>query len=458
LGPTAGAVVVAGVLAWTTFAFGGTYTRHLAAPAIACFALFGLYRPAVLARGPAAALDRWLLVVAGAAALQSVPLPSFFVNALSPGVEPVVTALSLAPPEGTLPLTIDRRASLEALVLFCGALALFFCARHIFASGGVRTVMRVLACCGLALALIAVAQDATAHGLMYWIWRPLDEGPYPFGPFVNRNHFGTWAVMVVPLCFGYLMAHATAHRGPRRETPWQRQVLDALDVRGALLLAAAVLLIFAVALSLSRSGVAGLLAAGLSAALFARGRLSEDPRRFGRPALLVAGGAAASILVVLWGIDPSVLGSRFAAAGAGVADRAVIWRDTLSVVRDFWLTGTGIGTFRISMAVYQRNLSGVIFNQAHNHYLQVLAEGGLLVGIPVAAALGGFAREAAQRLALDRSGMFWVRAGAASGLCGVAVQSLLETGLTTPANAALAAVAAAIVVHVTPGPAASRMS
>ena len=44
--------------------------------------------------------------------------------------------------------------------------------------------------------------------------------------------------------------------------------------------------------------------------------------------------------------------------------------------------------------------------------------------------------------------MFWVRTGAASGLAGVAVQSLWETGLTTPANAALAAVLAAIVIHV----------
>ena len=37
--------------------------------------------------------------------------------------------------------------------------------------------------------------------------------------------------------------------------------------------------------------------------------------------------------------------------------------------------------------------------------------------------------------------------GALSGLFGVAVQSVWETGLTTPANAVLAALAAAIVVH-----------
>jgi O-antigen ligase len=101
-------------------------------------------------------------------------------------------------------------------------------------------------------------------------------------------------------------------------------------------------------------------------------------------------------------------------------------------------------------------MPGVIFNQAHNHYLQVVSEGGLLVGIPALLMVVAFVREARARLDADRSGMFWVRAGAASGLCGVAVQSLLETGLTTPANAALAAVAAAIVTHVPPRVAGGR--
>jgi hypothetical protein len=72
----------------------------------------------------------------------------------------------------------------------------------------------------------------------------------------------------------------------------------------------------------------------------------------------------------------------------------------------------------------------------------------LLVGIPVAVALVLFLRACAAAVREDRSGMYWLRAGAASGLTGVAVQSLLETGLLTPANGVLAAVAAAIVLHV----------
>jgi O-antigen ligase len=131
-----------------------------------------------------------------------------------------------------------------------------------------------------------------------------------------------------------------------------------------------------------------------------------------------------------------------------MADRVTIWRDTVPVVRNFWLTGTGAGTYQTAMAVYQRSSPGVLFNQAHNHYLQVLTEGGLLAFVPMLVGLGALARVARARLVADRSAMFWLRAGAASGLAGVAVQSVWETGLTTPANAALAALLAAILLHV----------
>jgi len=119
----------------------------------------------------------------------------------------------------------------------------------------------------------------------------------------------------------------------------------------------------------------------------------------------------------------------------------------MPILRDFWLTGTGAGTYLTSMLIYQRSSPGWLYNQAHNHYLQVMSEGGLLLGIPVFAALAIYARDARRWLAADKSGMYWIRSGAFCGLAGLAVQSFWETGLTMPANAVLAAVVAAIVVH-----------
>ena len=151
---------------------------------------------------------------------------------------------------------------------------------------------------------------------------------------------------------------------------------------------------------------------------------------------------------VLIRVDPATLGARFAAAPVSAAGRFAIWRDTLPVLRDFWLTGSGAGTYETVMLLYQRATPEVRFNQAHNHYLQLAAEGGLLLAIPLLLAAGQYLPECREMIASDSSGMYFVRAGAFCGLAGVAAQSVWETGLTTPANAFLAAVLAAIVVHV----------
>ena len=49
--------------------------------------------------------------------------------------------------------------------------------------------------------------------------------------------------------------------------------------------------------------------------------------------------------------------------------------ETLPIIRDFPLTGTGAGTFPTAMLVYQQSDRRLFFNQAHNHYLQFAAEG-----------------------------------------------------------------------------------
>jgi O-antigen ligase len=439
-------MVLGGILAWTAFAFGGIYPWTLPVPALACLALAAAWRPAVLARSHTPRLDLWMFAAVGAALVQLIPLPRAVLRLIDPASDAVARARLLVDPGGTLPLSIDPFRSAKAILLLASAFLLFVTARAIFDAGAVRTTARLIAVTGLVLSGVALAQDASAHGLMYWRWRPLDEGPAPFGPFVNRNHFATWAMMAVPLSVGYLAAHASAHHGPGPLADWRRKLAAGIDARASLLLASVTLLIVAIAASLSRSGLLGLLAAlacgGLLA--FRRGRASPAPSR---ARALVLTLAIVAVAAVLTQVGPTAITARFGASRVAVADRFMIWHDTLPVLRDFWLTGTGVGTFLTSMGVYQRSSPGIIFNQAHNHYLQVAAEGGLLVGLPLLLALLAFVRAAGRSLRHDRSGMYWVRVGAVSGLCGVAVQSLWETGLTVPANAAMAAVLAAIAIH-----------
>jgi O-antigen ligase len=131
----------------------------------------------------------------------------------------------------------------------------------------------------------------------------------------------------------------------------------------------------------------------------------------------------------------------------GLAGRVSIWRQTLPVVRDFWPFGTGVGTYQTVMIQYQTMSRYFYISHADNEPLQVLAEGGLVLGVPIALAFLAGVWLSARRLREDRSAMFWLRAGAAAGIAALLAQNMVEMTLRVPANALLFAVLAAVVLH-----------
>jgi len=130
----------------------------------------------------------------------------------------------------------------------------------------------------------------------------------------------------------------------------------------------------------------------------------------------------------------------------GLSRRVAIWSDAGRVIAGFPVTGTGAGTFSTAMRVYQSSDRTYFWNEAHNHYLQVAAEGGLLLVIPFALGILAMMTLAIRALRHRHDPLHWMRLGATAALVAVAVQSLWETGLTLPASGMLAAVAAAMVV------------
>ena len=295
----------------------------------------------------------------------------------------------------------------------------------------------------MAAAFIAILQSATSSGLVYWFWTPVDERASVFGPFVNRNHFATWMIMALPLVAGYVVAR---RRGVgTRRSPGKRRI-DTLrlfgDLRAVWLTAAAALMALGLVMSLSRSGLTSVvLTTGFGIAIVRQ--------RFGHRTGVWLGIWAVLVVLVAasWANVDLFLQRLDAALVEPTGGRLPIWRDTFGVIREFWLTGAGLNAYPSAMLIYQQSNRIVFYNQAHNHYLQLAAEGGLLLGVPVALALVAFMRLAVRRLQLDSSWRYWLRAGAVVGLTAVSVQSLWEGGLRIPANALLAAVLAAIAVH-----------
>ena len=437
------------LLLWPLAAFGGRGAATAIPFSVSCILLALVLRfPLAVTRHSAfRALDLALLGMALVTIVQAVPAPRAIVDVVSPNDAVVRGALSLDPTAAPawLPLSIDGQATVWAALVAIGAIALFFAARTVFTSGGVRQTVRGISAIGLAVSGVAIAQAATAGRKIYWLFPTEYEGPLPFGPFVNRNHFATWTIMAVPVCLGYIAARAgKASASHARSANPRIRLARLADGRALWLSAAGAAMIGALLLSLSRSGIVSLAGATIASALLLRPRSSSGRGWWLAAALIVTVGLGVSRA------DLPALADRFTRSGSSVENRVRIWRDTLPVVRDFWLTGTGVGTYRTAMLYYQRSERVVQFNQAHNHYLQATAEGGVVLLALIVCASVVLARLVRQRLATDASGYYWIRAGAATGLLAVALQSFWETGLVMPANAGLAAVLAALAVHERP--------
>lgn len=396
-------------------------------------------RPAI--GGRTKGLDLALVTCVFVVALQLVPLAEPLRRALSPHLDQVVSVLWLVSGASAAsrraPLSIDPAATRFAFALACGFVLIFWSARDILSRGGIRVLARGIASVGLVLALVALVQHAMAPTRQYGLY-PTVFGA-PFGPYLNRNDFATWLVMAVPVTVGYGLTRLSARsQSGHHAMPPVGGVTEGMT---AWLGVSAGLMLAALVASLSRSGLLGSLAALACFLCLSQLRAA----RAGRP--LLVGGLLVAVMVTAFA-DLGALADRLEdTLASGIGGRRVIWRETWPMVRDFAATGVGAGAYARGMLVYQRTTGQFYFNQAHDEYLQLAAEGGLALAVPVIITLAESIRHIAARLRSDRTPVFWIRAGAASGLLGVAVQSVWDTGLRMPANAVLFALLAALAVH-----------
>jgi O-antigen ligase len=412
-------------------AFGGGY-RWTYVPAIAVLVMAAvLTRPPVARRG-ALLLDFSLICCLAWGLLQVVPLPAGWRESLSPQTVAIDRAIRFGG-VGPRTLSLDPAGTVNALLVAAMNVAMFWVARHVCGRHGTRTIVRAVAWTGLAMSVIAILVVTSSPSLIYGIWFP-HERARPYGPFVNRNHMGTWLLMALLLVTGYVFARF-------QNRAKVATLAAAVDTKMIWLIGSATAILVAIIVSLSRSASVGTLAGATFLAAMAA-------RHGGRARVGILAGAAVAFAIVMTNPRTVDLGRRFERSGTNATwSRLQIWRETVPILQDFPLTGTGFGSYRTAMLVYQQSDRSLFFNQAHNQYLQLAAEGGLVLLIPLAMACCILATRAVRRLAQDRTPMFWIRTGAVAGIIGALVQSLWETGLRMPANGLLFAALAAIAIH-----------
>ncbi|NQT18854.1 MAG: O-antigen ligase family protein, partial [Planctomycetes bacterium] len=314
------------------------------------------------AKGPLNVLVAVFILLA---CIQLMPLPGFLASRLSPaaihsqtGALPRAAEPSLAaslPAEAGHPsqdasaqcISVNRAAGRSSLYLVVSyAIAFLIILNTCRRRSQISRLLGAVIVVGFAVSILGILGCVTPNGKLLW-FREAPAGAIPFGPFVNRNHFAGYLVMVMPITLGMLV-------GIRNR-----------DKRTLLGFAAAVMAA-AVLLSASRGGVISLAAGAVIFGLMLISTRAYRKNLF--PIVLVACIAVVGAASV--GIGPLIArGADLAVGDFSSEFRWPVWKDTAQMIAAFPVLGVGMGCFRYIFPAYKTFPVQLLFTHAENEYL-----------------------------------------------------------------------------------------
>ncbi len=346
-------------------------------------------------------------------------------------------------------LSMNVDATRPAVMVMFFLLVSFIIARNFVATRErVGSLASFLVFYGLAMSVFALIQHFAWDGRFYWL-RPTDQGTV-FGPFVNRNHYAGYIEMLAPIPVALIIT-----RGVSRES-W------------ALYGFAAAIMGISVIVTLSRGGTISLIS-GMVFLAIASARLNKRnegktvtdakapaKRHFSsfKRVGVVAFISIAVLAGVIWIGAEAVLNravetlNTVRKSETQILSRTGIWKDTWAMIRANPVMGVGIGAYEAVYPMYGRGDGTMIVDYAHNDYLQVLSDTGIIGGF-VALCFLGLIFRAIRRGAENNDPLLRGAAlGGGASIFSILVHSLFDFNLQIPSNALLFLVLAAVVSSV----------
>jgi putative inorganic carbon (HCO3(-)) transporter len=361
--------------------------------------------------------------------LQTVVLPADLLQILSPAAYEIHTATNT-----DLTISLNVYAT-RVSVLQSTTYLLIFCLTLLLLNDKPRVQL-------LALVLVISGVFQAAYGSLmmlsgieygFFFEKEAYRG-FATGTFVNRNHLAGYLEMCLAVGIGLMVAQLS----DRSASNWRdraRRFLQTMLSTKALIRLGLVVMVIGLVLTRSRMGntafFASMLIVGIFYIVFIR-RMTRGTIIFFVSLLLI------DLLVVgnFFGIEQ--VAERLQQTSVDSEGRDEVARDTLEIVKDYPLAGTGAGSFFSVYPMYDSgNIGFGFYKHAHNDYLEFASNLGLiafgLLGFCVLVSL--FQAIRAQLARRDRlaQGMGFA---ATMAIVALLIHSSVDFNLQIPANAA----------------------
>lgn len=353
------------------------------------------------------------------AILQLLPLPPGFIKFISGNTFDLYHRFMPAQTPGQwLPLSIYSQASIAELFKLASFIGVFFLIiNKIETKKQIDLIINIIIFFGLTISLFGIIQKFSYSERVYW-FDPAQSAGSPFGPFANRNNFSGYINMIMPLGLGYFLT----------DMPLAKRCIYGFSVG---------MMSLALFLSLSRSGIAVYFFTLILILV-----LVHFKDTFKRESMTAYIWFFLVFCLLVFMMEAKIILARFSTLfkeqAFFVFGHGYSWLDIIRIWRDFPLFGTGLGTFGNISAMYKTSPAQTSFSYAHNDYLQLLSETGL-VGLISIALFFMFYFKSVVRAWFKRHDLYVVSLvlGGLVSICGMLVYSLLDFNLHIPANGLL---------------------
>jgi O-antigen ligase len=325
------------------------------------------------------------------------------------------------------------------------------------------SILRWVVVVAFLVSLFGLVQLWTWNGKIYWVRKiPTVSGTSPSvsGPFVNRDHFAGYVEMAIPVALSLVfwlvdkrrrlsVSARSASAGDGSGAALQ----DALGEergrlgKGALALFAGVILIVSLFFSLSRGGIlAAFISGAVLLALLCR-RVTSKPLRWSMALALPL-----VVVSLISFIGAETVRKQLSTYGnltgeASFQLRAILWKRVVRELPAYVWLGSGLGTFEDSFAPLTPAGSARRWDKAHNDYLQLLWETGVVGALLFLAGVAVFVLRFWWPAVRDfRHPIDVFRVGIAVALMSIALHSIVDFCLQIGANGFLCALLAGLLV------------
>lgn len=341
------------------------------------------------------------------------------------------------------PLSLDITASIRSLQnAFWLALLFGICLQLLNTSQRVRTLALVIVASGVFEACYAVLVTLGGKDFDVLGIRSVYAGSSASGTFINRNHLAGYLEMCLSLGIGLMISNLGESA---TSLTWRERVRSLLltllgpKTRQRLLLIA---MVIALVMTHSRMGNTAFFAAmGISAGIgyfFFKRRSRSMILLFGSMIVIDV-----FIISAWFGLDK--LAERIEQTPGSRELRLSVNSESWIWFKEHWLAGSGPGSFASVFPTYRSPDVVGFFDYAHNDYLQLLGEYGIL-GASLFAAIALYSLWTSLQAQRERKKplMQGMAFGSMMGIISLLIHSSTDFNLHIPANAALFTILCAI--------------